>query len=288
MILITGATGALGTAAINHLLTKVDPSQIAVLIRNESKAESFKQKGIAVRIGDYADIEALEQAMKGIEKVLLISSPNEHDIFSEHKNVIDAAKRNDVKQLVYTSLLVKDIEESPLRNLLQQHFDTEQYTMASGIAYTVLKNTMYTDAIPLFVGNDVLEKGIYLHAASGRTPFALRRELGEAAANVLLDAKHLNKQYELTASESYSYADVAQALTELSGKTVPFYAETTLADYEKSLKDVGFQEETIFAVAAFVTDKRNGVFEMLSDDLAFVLGRESMGLKESLKEVYGL
>ena len=285
MILITGATGALGQQTIKHLLKLKDAKEITVLVRNESKAQTFIDQGINVKIGSYEDINSLEQAMQGIDQLLLIPSPS-GTIFSENKNVIDTAKKHGVKHILYTSLLVKNIEKSPLKALLQQHLDTEKYAKESGIPYTILKNTMYADAIPLFVGNDVLENGVYLHAADGKVPFALRRELGEAAANALLDEKHLNKEYELTASEYYTYADVADALSELSGKQVPFYAQTTVEEYENHLRKKGVHEGELFAISGFVTDKRNAIFQLLSNDLEHLLCRKPLPLKESLREIY--
>lgn len=285
MILITGATGALGQQTIKHLLKSKDAKEITVLVRNESKARTFIDQGINVKIGSYEDINSLKRATQGIDQLLLIPSPS-GTIFSENKNVIDTAKKHGVKHILYTSLLVKNIEKSPLKALLQQHLETEKYAKESGIPFTILKNTMYADAIPLFVGNDVLENGVYLHAADGKVPFALRRELGEAAANTLLDEKHLNKEYELTASEYYTYADVANALSDLSGKQVPFYAETTVEEYENHLRKKGVHAGELFAISGFVTDKRNAVFQLLSNDLEHLLDRKPLSLKESLREIY--
>jgi NAD(P)H dehydrogenase (quinone) len=73
MILITGATGQLGTAVVKNLLKKTSANQIVALVRDESKASDLKEKGVNIRIGSYDDPALLDKAMQGIEKVLLIA-----------------------------------------------------------------------------------------------------------------------------------------------------------------------------------------------------------------------
>ena len=69
MILITGATGQLGSATINFLLKKRPPTQIAALVRDEQKAAGLIEKGVIIRVGNYDDIPSLDRAMQGVDKV---------------------------------------------------------------------------------------------------------------------------------------------------------------------------------------------------------------------------
>lgn len=72
MILVTGATGQLGTAVIQNLLKKTSANRIAALVRDQSKASGLKEKGVDIRVGNYDDTASLDKAMQGIETVLLI------------------------------------------------------------------------------------------------------------------------------------------------------------------------------------------------------------------------
>jgi NAD(P)H dehydrogenase (quinone) len=74
MLLVTGATGQLGTAVVRQLLARTDAAQIAVLVRDPAKAAGLERQGVSVRAGDYADPGSLAQAMKGADRVLLIAS----------------------------------------------------------------------------------------------------------------------------------------------------------------------------------------------------------------------
>src|SRR5450755_2245619 len=103
MILVTGATGHLGSAVVSHLLKNTAATNIVAFARDENKAKDLKGKGIEVRIGTYDDISSLNLAMKSIEKLLLISG-NGPTRLQQHKNVVDAAKKAGVKHLVFTSI----------------------------------------------------------------------------------------------------------------------------------------------------------------------------------------
>jgi NAD(P)H dehydrogenase (quinone) len=77
MILITGATGHLGTAVVQNLLKKASANQIAALVRDERKASALKEKGVDIRVGSYDATASLDKAMRGIETVLLVAGTDE-------------------------------------------------------------------------------------------------------------------------------------------------------------------------------------------------------------------
>ena len=87
-------------------------------------------------------------------------------------------------------------EATLVNKLMVEHFETEDYIIASGLQYTFFRNILYMDAIPQFIGGKVaLERGIFLPAGDGKVAFALRSEMGEAMANVLLSEDCSNKIY---------------------------------------------------------------------------------------------
>ena len=285
MILVTGATGHLGSAAISHLLKNTAADNIAAFARDENKAKDLKGKGIEVRIGSYDDISSLDLAMQGIEKVLLISSNGQHRL-QHHKNVLAAAKKARIKHIVYTGIALKNIETAAIRPFMEDLIKTEDYIHESGLTYTVLRNTLYTGGNPLYAGEKVFETGIRLPAGNGKAPFALRREMGEAAANTLIQNGHENQTYTITGRELYSFKDVADALSALSGKTVN-YTDADPVTFPAKLKEFGLPEIVVLLVSGFAADIKNHQFEIVTRDLEKLLGRKPAPLKESLKEVFG-
>ncbi len=146
MILITGSTGHLGTATIEHLLRKTKATSIVAFARSEEKAKALRDKGVEVRIGDFDDISSLDKAMQGIKKVLLISTVDPNRL-QQHKKVVDAAKRAGVRQIAYTGVSMRDLSTSATIGLMESHFQTEDYIRGSELSFTFLRNTLYTDGI---------------------------------------------------------------------------------------------------------------------------------------------
>ncbi|MBO2009898.1 SDR family oxidoreductase [Hymenobacter negativus] len=286
MILVTGATGHLGTAVLQTLLQNTPTTQLAALVRDVQKAAALQAQGVSIRVGTYGDPAALDRAMQGIEQVLLISGGGEEEALQEHKNVVDAAKRAGVQCIAYTSRALKD-PSTLVNELMGRHFDTEAYIQASGLPHILFRNILYMDVLPLFTGPNVLETGINLPAGAGQVSFALRRDMGEAIANVLLERNFTSRTYHFTGSETYSFHDVAAALTEASGKQVRY---TPVEDeaFAAGMRQRGLPELAIERTIGFLTDIKNGQESEVSLDLATVLGRQPTSLREGVKQLYKL
>ena len=122
MIVITGATGQLGRLVIKALLKKVPASNIVAAVRNVEKAKDSPHWACKCARPITPSLQAWDAALKGADKVLLISSSEIGQRAKQHKAVIDAAKRAGVKLLAYTSVLRADT--SPL-GLAAEHKETE-------------------------------------------------------------------------------------------------------------------------------------------------------------------
>ena len=287
MILITGATGQLGTAVIHQLLQKIPASQIAAFVRNETKATNLIQQGVTLRVGTYDDINALDRAMQGIETVLLIAGTDEENRVHQHQHVVDAARKARIQRIAYTSRALKD-PATLVNPLMNGHVQTEDYIKASGITYTLFQNSLYMDAIPQFVGGDaVFERGISVPAGQGRVALALRSEMGEAIANSMASNAKGNLTYQFTGRASYSFYEVAAALTDLSGKSVT-YTPAEPVTFEAQLIGRGLPPLVARRIVGFITDIANGQEDVISHDLEKLLGRKPTALKEGLTLLYNL
>ena len=276
----------MGSVVIETLLKKMPAQQINVLTRSDEKRLAFQTKGFNAFLGDYANVVSLEKALTDVDTVLLISSGDQGDRMQEHKNVVDAAKKMGVKSIAYTSRSLKD--KATLSNkLMLEHFDTEDYIKASGLKYVFFQNALYMDVIPLFVGKQVFETGIFQPAGDGKVAFALRQEQSQAMGNVLLNEIFDNQVYRFTGSEAYSFYDVATALTELSGKQVKYTAVETPV-FEEMMKQKGLPEGVIKKIIDFNLDIKNGQEAEVTNDLEIELGRKPASLKEGLKILFGL
>lgn len=71
---VTGATGGLGSAAVEALLDRgVAAGDVVAVVRNPEKADALRSAGVDVRVADYSDPTALRAAVTGVDRVLLVS-----------------------------------------------------------------------------------------------------------------------------------------------------------------------------------------------------------------------
>lgn len=285
-ILVTGATGQIGTAVIKTLLHKMPAQEIVAFVRDEAKAAALKAKGVAICTGNYNDVNSLTVAMHGVDKVLLVSSSDPNGRLQQQLNVIDVARQSGVGCIAYTSRSLQD-RNTLANQMMAEHFSTEDYIKQSGLPYTIFRNALYMDTVPLFVGKDVLERGITLPAGAGKVAFALRKEMGEAIANVLAGEDCENKTYQFTGSEAYSYYDVARVLSELSGKKVA-YTPMDAAGYKEQMLPTGIPEMRLNMTIAFQTDIANGQEAIVTNELEEKLGRKPSNLHQGLQTLFGL
>jgi NAD(P)H dehydrogenase (quinone) len=288
MILVTGANGHFGKATIDFLLQKgVSPNNIAGLVREEAKGAGLKAKGITVKVGNYNDYNSLIEAFKGVDKLLLVSGTDVANRSKQHENAVKAAKEAGVKHIVYTSFERKnETGTSPLGLLAASHLHTERVIKESGIPYTILRNNFYLDYIPLFLGEKVLETGVFFAAGEGKMAMATRNDMAEAAATILTTTGHENKEYFISNSEEFSFRDIADILSNVTGKTVPYISPDT-STYVDTLVNAGVPKEVADASAGYAEAIKQGELSLYRSDLENLLGRKPTSLKEYLREVYG-
>ena len=288
-ILVTGATGGLGRAIVENLLKTTSPNQLAVLVRDPAKAADLQAQGVAVQQGDYTDYDSLVRAFSGVDKVLLVSGNDIPNRVPQHTNVINAAKEAGVKHLVYTSAQRKTEDgSSAVTFVTAAHVATEKLLKASGLTYTILKNALYLEVLPQFMGPQVLETGtIYLPAGTGKGSFASRADMGAAAAAVLTGPGHENQTYEIAGAASYSFTDVAQVLSELSGKQVQ-YVSPAPDEFNAQLTQAGVPAQGVQFATAFSQGIAQGEFDLPSPTLTELIGREPESLTNFLKAAYQL
>ena len=287
MILITGANGHFGKATIDHLLKKgVTPNTIAALVRDETKATALKEKNVSIKIGDYDNYQSLVEAFTGVDKLLLISGTDVEKRGAQQINAVKAAKEAGVKFIVYTSFERKnETASSPIAILAKSHIDTENSIKESGIPYTILRNGLYADVIPMFVGDQVLEKGIFFPAGAGKVAFVTRDEMAEAAANILTGNGHAGNEYTIANNTNYSFADVAGLLGELTGKEIQYNSPDAKV-FADALVAAGVPAGGVALFGGFAEAVKQGEFYAERSDLEFLLGRKPAPLIEYLRSTY--
>lgn len=277
---VTGSTGALGTLVVRHLLAlRVPAASIVALVRDEAKASSLRDLGVEIRRADYNEPTTLPSALKGVDRLVLVSGSEVGKRFAQHRAVIDAAKTAGVKLVVYTSLVGADTSANPLA---PEHKATEAHLRAAGIPFVILRNNWYTENYAGDLQYARVSGVIAAAVGTGRVASASRTDYAEAAARVVTEEGHEGKTYELTGTQAWDYAELARTAGEVLGRPVSFQ-NLSPADRQKALLAAGLPA----GIASFVTSLDQGIeagtLARVSGDLATLLGRAPQTLKEGLK-----
>lgn len=270
-IAITGATGQLGRIVIEKLKQTVPVTDIVALVRDPAKGADL---GVAVRAADYTRSETLEAALVGVDKLLLISSNEIGQRATQHRNVIEAAKKAGVGQIVYTSLLHAD---TSVLNLAGEHRETEAELTSGTLPYVILRNGWYTEnytgSIP-----GALAGGAFMGSAQdGKISSAPRADYAEAAVAVLTSEGHTGKTYELASDVAYTLTDLAAEISAQTLRTIP-YLNVSEAEYAKALIGFGLPDFLAGAIASWDVGASQGALFDDGRQLSALIGRPTTPL----------
>jgi len=218
MIVVTGATGALNGATVDHLLERVPADQIVVVARDTAKAQRFAERGIAVRHGDFAEPSSLPEAFEGADQLLLVSSSDPAaPAVPLHATAINAAVAAGVGRILYTS----HQGAAPNSPFVPgaDHFATEKLLAESGIAWTSLRNGFYAHSLGWLMG-PWQETGRITIPADGPVSWTAREDEAEAAAVILASNGDYDGPTTITASAAPTFEEIAVMASELTGRSI--------------------------------------------------------------------
>jgi len=275
-IAVTGATGQLGQLVVEQLKKRASVDTIVALARNTEKAADL---GVEVREFDYTKPEVMEESLKGVDNLLLISGNELGQRAQQHTNVIHAAQKAGVKWIVYTSLLRADTTGL---NLAPEHIESERVLKASGLDYTILRNGWYSENYTVSIPG-ALGGGAFLGSAKdGKISSAPRADYAEAAAIVITGEGHQGKTYELAGDQAYTLTELASEISKQTGKNIP-YKDIPEADYANILKNIGLPEGFAHALASWDVNASKGDLYCNTNHLRKILGRQTTPIAESVK-----
>jgi len=218
-IIISGASGKLGGLAVEELLHRgVDPHNLILVSRTPEKLARYADMGASVRFGDFMKPESLPAAYAGGSRMLLVSissgGPKRPEL---QAHAIDAAIQAGVKQIAYTSFVNMDHNTSPIAH---DHRITEEYLKQSGVAWTMLRNSIYMDGLVAQAARMVNEGRAVVTPDETRIGYVTRADCAAAAAAVLITPGTENKAYDITGPELIGVREIASATSAVSGKKI--------------------------------------------------------------------
>jgi len=220
MIIITGATGQLGSQIVRQLLERVPADQVGVSVRDPGRAADLAALGVRVRRGDFTDPGSLADAFAGAAQVLIVSA-NETGAaaVAQHAAAIDAARAAGAGRVLYASH--QGASAGSLFAPMPDHAATERYLAETGTPFTALRNGFYATTVPLLLGR-ALETGELVAPADGPVSWTAHADLAAAAAAILAGdgPRFAGATPPLTAPDALDLEDIAGVLTKLTGRPV--------------------------------------------------------------------
>lgn len=280
MIVITGATGALNGATLEHLLKLVPAGQIGVSVRDVAKARPLADRGVRVRRGSYDDPAALLDAFEGAGQVLLVSSNDPGDTVPLHRVAIETAVKAGAHRILYTSHQHIG-PDSPFRPA-RVHAATEALLADSGVAWTSLRNGFYAHSLGWMLG-PWRETGTIAAPADGPASWTDRGDEAEAAAVILARDGSFDGPVTLTAGAAPTFDDIATIASGLTGRDIQ---RVVMDDEEWVAAQVahGSPEPMARMLLGFFQAARQGSFAEVSPTLGELLGREPRSVRDLLAE----
>lgn len=258
-IAVTSVSGQLGAAIANQLIKTIRKANVVGIARTPEKAQHL---GIEVRKGDYNSREQFNEALVGIDAVLLVSGMDAPDKrIEQHRNVIEAAKQNNVAKIVYTSIIGAE-ENSAFSPIVQSNRQTETDIKNSGLDYVIGRNSIYIEPDLEYIDTYIKEGEIRNSAGTGKCTYTSRVVLAVAYAKMLTEDKHNGNTYNL-AGEAITQAELVNHINTVYGTELSYNAISVEAYTKERQKALGEFLGTV--IGGIYESMHNGAYDVKSD-----------------------
>jgi uncharacterized protein YbjT (DUF2867 family) len=282
VIIVTGATGQLGSRIVERLLTRVPADQVGVSVRDPSKARALADRGVRVRQGSFTEPASLRGAFAGASQVLIVSVDKMgEECVRQNRTAIDAAVAAGARRILYTSQM--GASASSRFQACRDHAATEDALRASGVPFTALRNGFHATSAVQLLGLAARSGDIAL-PADGPVCWTAHDDLAAAAAAILADEGRFDGPTPpLTAARALTFDDIAGLAAEVTGRA---FTRTTIPDevYVKQLTAGGVPAAAANQVLGIFAASRAGEFATADPTLATLTGRDPVPLRTLLRE----
>jgi len=227
-IAVTGATGELGGRVARELSSRGLEQRL--IVRDPARAP--KLPGAAVVTASYEDSETMARALEGASTLFLVSGHEDPDRISLHRKAIEGARLAGVERIVYTSFM--GAAPNATFPYARDHGATEQAVREAGISLTSMRDTLYADFAPRFVGDDGV---IRAPAGHGRVAWVARADVARLAAVLLTEPGHEGQIYDLYGPHAIDLYETARILTKATRRAITYHAETLVEAKESHARE---------------------------------------------------
>lgn len=246
-----------------------------LVVRDAARAPSLP--GAEVAQATYDEPAAMRDAFEGADAVFLVSAAEHPERVRQHLAAVDAIADSGVERVVYTSFLGASPDAT--FTLARHHGATEEHLRERGLAFTILRDSLYLDFLPLIVGADGVIRG---PAGDGRVAAVARDDIADVAVAVLTGEGHEGATYDVTGGELVSFEQVAATLSDFSLRPIRYHPETMEEAWE-SRRSYGAPDWEVEGWITSYAAVGSGEMAVLSDTVPRVAGHPPMTLRQLLE-----
>lgn len=225
-IAVTTASGHLGSTIVEHLKLAIGKENVIGIARTPEKAAFLD---VEIRKGDYNNKADFVEALKGVDAVLLVSGMDHPDKrIQQHRNVIEAAKENGVKKIVYTSIVGAE-KGNGFSPVVASNRQTEEDIKNSVMDWAIGRNGIYMEPDLEYIETYKSEGGIINSAADGKCGYTSRNELAYAYFKLLTNDSLLGGTYNLF-GDTITQQELAEAINKAYDLNLE-YKSVSVEDY---------------------------------------------------------
>lgn len=270
-ILVTGATGNLGSEVVRLLVAQGQPVRAAV---RDLRTVAPAPAGVTYVPFDFMQPATYQAALADVRRLLLVRPPAIGDAKRFINPLIDAAQQAGVEHIVFLSLLGVE------KNRVVPHAKIEQHLMASGMTWTMLRASFFMQNLSTTHRIDLQERSeIFLPAGNGATSFIDVRDIAAVAAKALTEPGHANQAYPLTGNEALTYSEVAQIFSQELDRPV-VYRKPGILPFVLRMRHYGLGWDFIAVMVGIYTTARLGLADPITPDTQRLLGRAPITMRQ--------
>ena len=279
-LLVTGASGHLGRRVVEILLEQKAGTVIAGT-RDPAKVADLAAKGAEVRVIDFDKPETLAEGLKGVDRLLLVSTDALKTRTEQQRRLVAAAAKAGVKHVVYTSAPMPLPTAKSL--VADSHYWTEQALAASMLpGWTVLRNNIYAEIILVVLANALKSGQLYTATGKAGRNYVTREDCAAVAAAALASDFGGKRILDVTGPAPVTLDDVARLASTVAGKTVTHVPLPPDA-LRQGMVAAGLPDFYADALVAFDVDAAEGYHAITTPAVRDFTGREPTSVKAFLE-----
>jgi uncharacterized protein YbjT (DUF2867 family) len=278
-ILVTGASGNIGSEVVKQLLSDAPEVRIKAAVHSSQNVKKVKYDDrVKVIQIDYNEPETLREALRSVDKLFLLTpdTPKAAELAS---NMVTEAKKAGIRHIVKQSVMGADLEADV--GTMRLHRQAEKAIEQSGIPFTFLRPNEFMQNFVNFHSPSIRgNNAFYVPLEDAKVSLVDVRDIAAVAVKSLTDEdRHKNKTYLITGPEALSYHQVAEILSNTTGRKIN-YVNISDEEARAAMKEIGMSDWLINTVSELSDYFRKGKASEISPAVDEVTGKKPISFSQ--------